>query len=72
MNDDLYLLVTYINKDTLDTFKFTVAAKRNTQLGQNYQYFREPDVIPLFPKPNIEGTLVIIDVIEIDGILNAE
>lgn len=30
MNDDLYLLVTYINKDTLDTFKFTVAAKRNT------------------------------------------
>ena len=73
MDDNLTIMVTYINKKTLEMFKYTVRAKRDTPLGQNFEYFREEDVIPLFPKPKKDDeNLVIINVEEIDGVLQAE
>lgn len=72
MDENLTILVTYINKKTFETFKYTVTTKRDTPLGQNFKFFREEDVIPLFPKPNNDENLVIINVEEIDGVLQAE
>jgi hypothetical protein len=72
MDDNLTILVTYVNKYTFETFKYVVKLKTDTALGQNYRYYREEDVISLFPKPNNDENLVVINVEEIDGILEAD
>lgn len=69
MDENLTILVTYIEKKTFAIYKYTMKLKRDTPLGRNYKYFREEDVMPLFPKPNNDEDLVIINVEEIDGLL---
>ncbi len=72
MDDNLTILVTYINKETLEMFKYAMKLKRDTPLGQNFKFYREEDVIPLFPKPDNYKDLVVINVEEIDGVLQVE
>lgn len=69
MDDNLTILVTYINRETLEMFKYVMKLKRDTLLGQNFKFYREEDIIPLFPKPDNNKNLVIINVEEIDGML---
>ena len=44
MNSELCVLVQWIRREDIQLFKSVVRLNRDTKLGQNYMYWKEPDI----------------------------
>lgn len=58
----IYLLVTYIERETLDVFKMALQVEKDSPLGKNYIHYMEDSVKKLIPTPNKDKEYRIADV----------
>jgi len=68
MSDDLYVLVTLLQKDINGYRQSKVVLKTKYSKLENYQYFREPDVLAEYRKLIYVKFVEILAVEPIDGI----
>lgn len=69
MSDDLYLLITAVNKQDMQMLRIAYHCKRNTQFSENYMYWNEKDVAKTYLEIfNSNTDIAVLDVIEIDDI----
>ena len=67
--ESVCLLVTYIEKESLNFIKVALRVKLNSMLGRNYKHYSENDVRKLFPKPDKDKTYKVVQVEEINDII---
>lgn len=65
----IYLLVTYIERETLDVFKIALQVEKNSPLGKNYTHYMEDSVKKLIPIPNKDKEYKITDVEVINNMI---
>lgn len=65
----IYLLVTYIERETLDVFKISLQVEKDSPLGKNYTHYMEEDVKVLIPTPNKDKEYKITDVEVINNMI---
>lgn len=65
----VYLLVTYIEKETLDVFKIALQVEKDSLLGKNYTRYMEDSVKELIPTPNKDKEYKITDVEVINNMM---
>lgn len=69
MSDDLYLLITAVNKQDMQRIRIAYQCKLNTEFSENYMYWNEPDIAKVYLEIfNNNTDMVVIHVEEIDGI----
>ena len=65
----IYLLVTYIERETLDVFKIALQVEKDSPLGKNYTHYMEDRVKELIPIPNKDKEYKITDVEVINNMI---
>lgn len=65
----IYLLVTYIEKETLDIYKIAIQVDKKSALGRNYSYYTEDEVKVMFPTPKHDKEYKITDVEVINNMI---
>lgn len=68
MNSELWLLITIIRKEDMELLRYVHKTDRNTNLGQNYMYWREDDIVKIYVELfDFDEEVVILKVEEIEG-----
>lgn len=65
----IYLLVTYIERETLDVFKIALQVEKDSPLGKNYTSYMDDSVKELIPTPNKDKEYKITDVEVINNMI---
>lgn len=69
MSDDLYLLITAVNKQDMQGTRIAYQCKLNTEFAENYMYWNEPDVSKVYSEIfDNNPDMVVIHAEEIDDI----